>query len=282
MIKTKIRKYVSFQRILALLGLTGLILLSMAHPIGAQTLTQGYGTDENLQRGAIIKLKDSDTSKVEAVTKETSDKAHGVVVNANDAAVTLSSEGKKVFVATLGKYDVLVSTQGGAIRAGDFLSISALGGIAMKSGEDDSYVIGKALDSFDGTQNVLSKTSIKNSKNETTEVVIGRVQMDVGLGKNPLQKHKEPNLPEFLKKAAEAIAGKEVSATRVYIGLVVFFVTTIVAGILLVSGVRNGLISIGRNPLSRKSIIRGMFQVVITGLTIFIMGIFGVYLLLKL
>jgi hypothetical protein len=46
-------------------------------------------------------------------------------------------------------------------------------------------------------------------------------------------------------------------------------------------GIRNGLISIGRNPLSKKSIVRGMIQVILTALTIFLLGIFGVYLLLR-
>jgi hypothetical protein len=46
--------------------------------------------------------------------------------------------------------------------------------------------------------------------------------------------------------------------------------------------VRSSMIALGRNPLSRKSILRGMFQVIITSIIIFICGLFGVYLLLKL
>ena len=55
-----------------------------------------------------------------------------------------------------------------------------------------------------------------------------------------------------------------------------------IAGSLIYSAVRSSLIAIGRNPLSKKSIIRGLFQVVIIGLMVFLSGIFGVYLLLRL
>jgi hypothetical protein len=41
------------------------------------------------------------------------------------------------------------------------------------------------------------------------------------------------------------------------------------------------LISLGRNPLSRHSIFIGMYKVVFTGLGVFIIGLAGVYLLLK-
>jgi hypothetical protein len=55
-----------------------------------------------------------------------------------------------------------------------------------------------------------------------------------------------------------------------------------VSGSLIYSGIRSGMIAIGRNPLSKKSIVRGIIQVVIVGLIIFLVGVFGVYLLLKL
>ena len=55
-----------------------------------------------------------------------------------------------------------------------------------------------------------------------------------------------------------------------------------IAATLLWSGVRSGMISIGRNPLSKHSIIQGLMQVIIVAVLIFIIGVFAVYLLLKL
>jgi len=135
---------------------------------------------------------------------------------------------------------------------------------------------------FDDNSPVASVTKIKDSAGGERTVKIGRIPVDITVARNPLLKGTEPNLPDALRKVSESIAGKPVEATRVYIALVVFIITTAISGSLLYGGIRSAIISIGRNPLSKKSIIRGMLQVVISGLIIFILGIFGVYLLLKL
>jgi hypothetical protein len=51
---------------------------------------------------------------------------------------------------------------------------------------------------------------------------------------------------------------------------------------MLYSGIRSGMIAVGRNPLSKKSIMRSLIETVIAGLIVFAVGIFAVYLLLKL
>jgi hypothetical protein len=78
------------------------------------------------------------------------------------------------------------------------------------------------------------------------------------------------------------VAGKPVDPTRVYVALIVLVAGSLVAGGILYSGVRGGLISIGRNPMAKKYIVSGMIRVVVSGLIVFILSVFGVYLLLKL
>lgn len=283
MYKTKIKPLLSWQRMLALAGLGLLIMMSVHRPlISAQAVTEGYNSDQVLQRGMIVRLKKDDTTKVEPVGSDASENTHGVVVDANDAPVTLAADGQKVFVATNGRFDTLVSNQNGNIEPGDYVAVSALAGVGMKAGTVDEFVIGRALAGYDGSKNTISTLDIKDSTGASRAVSIGRVQLDIGVAKNPLLKSAEPNVPHFLRKASEAIAGRPVNAVRVYVGLVIFSITTVVAASLMYGGIRSGIISIGRNPLSRKSILRSMFQVIITGLIVFITGVFGVYLILRL
>lgn len=282
--KTKIKDMFTWPRLLALMGLAVLVFLGLSSPLGAQgAFTQGYGTDQPLQTGLVVRLKDGDTSKVTPLKLDEVDKMHGVVVDPNDAAVTLSGDGQKAFVATAGRQEVLVSTQAGEIKAGDYIALSALSGIGMKAGETDFMVVGKALADW-GAQGTVSvgTTKVKDSAGGEREVKLGRVAVDITISKNPLLKSREPDLPEFLQRVSEAVAGKPVSAERVYIGIVVFVITTIVAGSLLYSGIRSSMISMGRNPLGKKVYVKAMVQVVVSGLIIFIVGIFGVYLILKL
>lgn len=282
MLKTKIRNYLSWQRVLALFGLGILIGLSLSSPLDAQAVTEGYGTDTPLQRGMIIQIKKDDATKIEPATVETADQMHGIVVNSNDAPVSISDDGQRVFVATTGQYDALVNDQNGAISAGDYIAVSAISGIGMKAGTTEPYVIGRALSGFDGKKDVISTTELTDSTGKKQKVALGRIQLAIGVARNPLLKGEDPNVPEFLRKTTEAIAGKPVDAIRIYIGILVFGITTFVAASLLYGGVRSGIISIGRNPLSKKSIVRGMLQVVITGLIVFVSGVFGVYLILRL
>lgn len=281
MLKTKIKKLCTLQRVFAVSVLAALSVVSINYPIFAQAVTQGYGTDQVMQRGMLVQLKKDDPSKVEPITQATADKLFGVAVDANDAPVTLSADGKKAFVATAGKYDVLVSTQNGNIKAGDYIAVSAIDGIGMKAGTKESFIIGRAVADFDGSINKIGTSKVKLSDSSEKEVMIGRVQADVLVAGNPLMKPEQANVPEFLRKAAEAVAGKPVPTARIYMSVFVFVVCTIISGVLMYGGVRSAIISIGRNPLGKKIIVRGMFQVIITGLIVFILGIFGVYLLLK-
>lgn len=281
--KTKIKRLLSIPRLIATASLLLLIVVSTSNPLGAQTaFTQGYGTDEVLQRGMIVRLKKDDTTKVSSLVYEEMDTMHGVVVDANDAPVTLSAEGQKAFVATGGKYDILVSDQEGEIKAGDYISISSLNGIGMRATRAESHIVGRALGDFNGKDNVAGGTDVKDSNGDTKKVNIGRVSADISVSRNPSYGPPDPGIPSAIKKIAESIAGKEVSTTRMYLGLSIFILSSLVAGTLMYGGVKSGIISIGRNPLSKKSIIRGMLQVVLFGLIVFIIGLFGVYLLLKL
>jgi len=272
----------TLQKILIVLGAVTAALWLVV-PAAAQSVTQGYGADAALQRGMIVGLKKDDLRKVEPVNSDQFDRVHGIVVGANDSAVLIGRDNEKVYVATGGRFTVLVSDQNGSIKIGDFVTVSSVSGIGMKSTQADPIVVGKSLDSFkaDDNNQVIGTATIKDSKNKERQLKLGHVTVDVSIGKNPMLKT-DDSLPDALRRASELIAGKAVSPVRVYISLVILIVTAIIAGSLIYSAVRSSLIAVGRNPLSKKSIIRGLFQVVIIGLMVFLSGVFGVYLLLKL
>jgi hypothetical protein len=278
----QIKNRITLKKTSAILGLVGLILLGLASPISAQSVTQGYSTDRLLQRGTIVSLDAEDTSKVVASTKDNQDRLHGVVIAPNDASFTLSDENEKTFVATIGRFDGLVSTEAGTIQPGDFLAVSSVTGIAMKAGEFDAYTVGKAIEGFDGNENAVSSTELTDSLGNTNTVAIGRVLIDVAVGSNPLLRPVDSTLPEFLESAAEAIADKPVSPVRIYIGIFIILAAAGIAGSLLYSGTKSSVISIGRNPLSKKSITKSLLQIIVSSIIIFLIGIFGVYLLLRL
>jgi len=237
-----------------------------------------------LQTGMLVQLTGSNSTRVEAVTADTAKKMHGVIVPPGDAAVTLapvSSTDQQVYVATSGRYDVLVSNQNGAIAAGDYITVSSIDGVGMRAATKDIEIIGKAASGFDGVHSVQSTATVHQNNGKTFNVGIGRIPVDIAIGPNP-DALKLGNVPGVLQRAGVLIAGKPITPWRLYLCLLLLGGVIIIAGSLLYSGVRSSMVAIGRNPLAKSSITRNLIQVVFTSITIFIIGVFGVYLLLKL
>lgn len=260
-----------------------LLLLVVAAPVlDAQSVAQSYAADSPMQAGMIVKLS-GDKTKVIPVSQTDNDKMYGIVIRSNDAPLTLS-EGESpqaVFVVTNGKYQILVTDQNGPIKKGNYLVVSAVEGVGMKANGSIKYIVGKALSDFDGKTGVLSSTKLKDGAGVERAVNFGYVEADINISRNPLAPAEDSNLPGFLRKASEAVSGKPVSPFRGYVALGVLLVTTAIVVVILYAGVRTSLISLGRNPMARKSIIRNLVQVVLIGLIILVTGLIAVYLLLK-
>lgn len=264
-------------RLLAFSLLLVLVFIAATGKTHGQVISQGFDSDSPLQRGLIVRLNPNDSSKVEPLDSASAEQMYGVVVTANDAPVTLSREGQQVFVATSGQHEVLVSNQNGQPKIGDYITISSIQGVGMKAGDEAPVIVGRALEDYDSSTEIISSAAVGDRR-----VDLVRLKTDITVARNPLKKPETNNLPEFLKSLAETIAGRPVSPVRVYVGLVVFFMSAVIAGSMLYSGVHSSIISIGRNPLSKTSIMRGMIQVIITSLLIFLSGVLGVYLILRL
>lgn len=274
-------------RLPAAFGSLAVLAVFSGGSILAQAVTHAYKTDSTLQRGMIVRLAEKDNTKVEAVKSEDITKMEGVVVAANDSPVTLSSQDQttqQVFVATTGRYFVLVSNQNGAIKKDDYITISSLAGVGMKADGKQSRIIGKALSGFDGKSNVSGQTTVKNSDKKDIPIALGLLAVDINVGRNPIEQTAESIVPglEVLQKAAGTIADKPVAPAQIYLGLVALIVTAIVAGSILYAGVRTSMVAIGRNPLAKSSVMRNLLQVVVTSIIILIIGVTAVYLILKL
>ncbi len=266
-----IHKFLSVKVVLAFWAI---VLVASFGVVSAQSVLQGYSSDEDLQKGMLVALKEGDTSEVVALSEKNSGRFKGVVVDKNDSPVTISDESHKLFVATTGPYELIVTDENGSIKKGDYISISSTAGIAAKANETQDFVIGVATGEFKGGGDSVGSTSKKAN--------VGRILVDVNFGKNPGRKSTDNKVPAVLKKVSQTIADKPVSTIRIYLAVFIFIVSAAITGLMLYSGVRNTVVSIGRNPLSKGTIYRGLFQVVLLALIIFLVGLFGVYLILKL
>jgi hypothetical protein len=129
---------------------------------------------------------------------------------------------------------------------------------------------------------VLGSVKLKNQSGQAITVNIGSLPIDINVTANPLFAVAPAFVPGFLNKAASNVANKPVSTIRVYSAIALLAVVAYIIGSILYGSLRGGMIALGRNPLSKQAITHGLMRVMATVLIIFAVGVFAVYLLLKL
>lgn len=268
-----------------LLGVTAFVAApAFAADYGGGSVT-GYGAETPIDVGTIVQLTGKGSKEVKVASEKELQNMFGVVVDRNTLPITLSSEALKneTFVAVSGTYNVLVSTQGGSINSGDYLTLSAIDGIAMKAGTEEETVFGRAVSSFDGKGVTLGTMELKDTTGKPNKkVTIGSIPLTIDIKKNPNEKSTRVDVPQFLQRLGQQIAEKEVSPIRIYLSMAITAVSLIIALVIIYAGIRNSVISIGRNPMSKKSIFRALLEVILTCILILVVGLFAVYLLLRL
>lgn len=248
-------------------------------------VTQSYNAESSVEIGMLVMLKPNSPGTVEPLSSKDIVDMLGVVVTPEDATIVLTPQQvtqQQVLVATSGHYDVLVSNQNGPISIGDYITISAIDGVGMKANTVQDEVVGKAAGNFSGSSDVIGQVTLQNTLGKSSTVSIGRIPVDISISHNPLFARAADYVPGFLSKVADTVSNKPVSSARIYLSMALLLITAMVTGNMLYSGVRSGMLSIGRNPLSKKSIIKSLVETVIAGLIIFVVGVLAVYLLLKL
>lgn len=261
-------KKILYTVILAGVLLTGFLTFLSSRGL-ADAVVQGYQVQGTLKPGWIVALVDKNTVKAAPANDIT--KIYGVVVDPANATVIVNNQDQKVYVATSGDYPVLVTNENGPIVRGDYISMSATDGIGAKSVSGQAGVLGQALGSFDGVHSVITKVG---------DIAVGEVLVRISIGPSPGSKNN--SAPAALQRIASSLSGgKNVSSVRIYAGLVLFLLSFMAAVSLVWSGVKNGMISIGRNPLSRGSIITSLTQVILMSVVVFAIGLAAVYLILR-
>lgn len=245
-------------------------------------VVRSYTADSSVRQGMIVALSAKDANKVEPLTSQDGASMLGVAISPTEAPITVAGDGsQQIYVATSGQYNVLVSTENGTIHAGDYISISSLNGVGMKADDAQPTVLGRAASDLSESAIIEHGISIK-TVNGVAKVSLGILPVTIIIASNPNLGHGTGNLPGFIQIASSSIAARPVAASRVYMALAVLLLAAFISAIVLYSGIRSGIVSIGRNPLARHSILGGIIQAVSAGVVVFILGLIAVYLLLRL
>jgi len=240
------------------LAMAAMLALFAAAPVFA-SLSQGFATSSPVATGSLVSLDQKSSGSVAVADLNNAARLFGVVVPPSSASISLSGTGTgQVQVVTTGTAQVLVSTAGGDIHVGDYISVSSVAGVGQKVGASSTRVVGTAQADFNGSGDGATKRTIDDGTIKR-EVSIGEIPVVISVSTytatDGLQSYVVPN---WLQNLSNTLAGKAVAPVRIIIAGLILIVAMVSISVLLYSAVRNGIISIGRNPLSKNGVLQGI------------------------
>lgn len=259
----------------------GLSLVLMLPGVALASLSQGFAATTPIPSGSLVSLDAKSTGTVVTADPTNSARLFGVAVPPSSASISLGGANStgQVQVATSGTASVFVSTAGGAIKVGDYVSVSPIAGVGQKAA-GNVRVIGVAQADFDGKADGVTKVTISVG-GVKQEVGVGQIQIQIAVSTYNQDSLQTYLVPGWMQSLSNTLAGKTVSPIRIIIAGLILLVAIVSTTVLLYSAVRNSIISIGRNPLSRTSVFKGLIQICLIVLMILALSAGAMYLVIS-
>lgn len=259
--------------------LIGLILAFAVIAIASLTvgaLSRGYNSEDPGIRAGMALVLEGNSSNVERASTQTSGQFVGVAKRADDSSVAISSGDKQILVQTDGITEALVSDINGEIQEGDLLAISPLQGVLVKSVQSGARAVAVAVERADFGQ---SETATIEGVNGPQEVKITEVKANLDTKAVAAARSTEPER-STLEKLGEQLTGKQVSESRVILGIVLFLVVLIVEGSIIYGATSSSITSLGRNPMARKFIQKDLARIAFVSVVVLVIGLGALYVIL--
>lgn len=251
----------------------------LAFPALADTFSQSYTATTAIPVGSLVALQQGSSSQIVPADSSNTDSLLGVTVASQASLVNLNSNNGNTLVVTSGNATVLVSNINGDVAKGDSLTTSPITGVAMKA-TAPGKIIGIATENF-GSSQATSRQKIVNKKGESTEVALGQVSVNITVGNYQNQPTLTGNgVISAVQAVATSTTGKSISTARALFALLVLLIAVVISVLILYTAVASSIRSIGRNPLSRHSILQSLIQVIIAVVVIMLSGFSIVYLII--
>lgn len=251
-------------------------------PVFADFL-QGYNAEGELPQGVIVSMSEEGGPRyVVPANSGNANRLFGVVSLEEDASVYFSrgdgDEDSEVAVATSGDVYALVSDLNGDINAGDRIAPSDVEGVGAKA-ISTGFVIGVAQESFsgDGAEDAI-RIEVETPQGPR-DVFVGKILITAGVD-TYRSSDQDKDIFDTLQGTAEVIAGRPVSLARALIAFGILIATLLVVAIVLGSTIQGSMVSLGRNPLAKKTIISSMVRVILFGIVVLSVGATAAYLAL--
>jgi len=226
------------------------------------TISHSYYSSGTLTSGSLVSLDPSQSNTVELSDLNNGKQLIGIVNNQSIVAINPNSGNARV--ATSGTVDALVSNLNGNISTGNEVSVSALQGVAEANFNSRS-------------PNVQSQT-IKDDNGNNHSILVGTIPINISITTVPISSGIKLN---SLQQIVKSLTGHTISTERIVLALSIAVVAIVLLVTLTYASIFGTIISIGRNPLAKLTILRGLNGVILMALITAIVACIAIIFLLN-
>lgn len=257
-------------------------LLVVLAPAVASASSQSFYSLDNTAKGGMLVTLTSNSKVVTPAVSQNAKSLVGVVAGSDDAS--LDQQPGQISVSTDGVSNALVSTLNGDISVGDRITASSIAGVGSKL-TGSGWIVGTAQAAVNSHTPGAAQTNAKNSQGVNTTVYVASIPVIIKVVYYTAAGNSSDQakwIPQTLQAIANDVAGKSVSTIAVVLSSIVLIVGVLLAGFIINSAVRGGMLAISRQPLAKSIITRQIIRSF--ALALFILGVMlaGAWIILRL
>lgn len=242
----------------------------------AASISKSYHVHGTVINGSIVSLDSGSSDTVRLSNSHNASLFVGIVTGANDSLLAINPSTLTTQVAIDGSVPALVSNLNGNINIGEHISMSSLSGVGEKA-ESGLPVVGTAESAFTDSSLNASTQPVTDKQGKPVLVKVGYIRLSIGTTTATVNGGIQLN---SLQKFFQTLTGHVISTARIIMSLAITCIGLLIISILMYGSIFGSLISIGRNPLSKYSVLKALRSVLGLALFISIIACFTVYLLL--
>lgn len=256
--------------------ITGCLLITPVAALAA-SISHSYSPEGSISNGELVSLDPNYKNSVQLANSSNGTHLLGVAIAKNGSLLSINDSSNTIQIALSGTVPTLVSTLNGPIKTGDLISVSPINGIGMKA-EQGLSIIGQAEASFNADSAGASTQAITDNAGKVTDVRVGYIDLSLNVSKGTLS----GNIIQLniLQKIVKDLTGHVVSTFRIVVSLVVASIALAVLASVMYGSIYGSIISIGRNPLAKFSVLRSLRFVLALAILIAAISIIVIFFLL--
>jgi len=243
-----------------------------------ESISNAYKAATSIKSGSIVSLDSTKQNEVVAANTNNQQRLVGVTVSSQQSLLAVNDVSSTTQVVSSGIADTLVSTINGSISIGTQIAVSPLSGVG-ENANSDGKIVGIAEASFNSSTSGAVAQNVYDTNKQLHKIYVGYVPVLIAISNNPSTTANSGFINSF-RNLVSNIAGHTISNTSLLLVSIITIIAVISIIVLIYGAITGGLISIGRNPLARGSILASLGQIFLMVLTIAIISIIIIYFIL--